>query len=215
MLQDLYESGMRTIFHGIESGSQRCWEYLGKNYRPNITKPYILDLIESEVRHRISPICSFIVAYPGQTEEDLDQTITFCEELAIRGSIFSLQVLAPNEGTALFDVKPYRDLIQPYDLYKEFNESENLSAELRAVFGDKLNEFIDYLPDFRIVKTAIPIDQLKRKYHLLGEICSYSGAIRRKFNVVTLSRDGQYLKPDGPSGSRFNRVIKRLRRWFG
>lgn len=214
MLKDLYESGMRTIFHGIESGSQRCWDYLGKNYKPYVTKQYILDLIEREVQHRISPICSFIVAFPEQTEEDLDQTTSFCEELAIRGSIFSLQVLAPNEGTALFDVEHYRDMIQPYDLYKEFNESENLNSELRTVLGDKINEFIEYLPDFRIVKTTIPIDQLKRKYYLLGEICSYSGAIRRKFNVATLSREGQYLKPDRTSGSKFNKVIDRLRRWF-
>jgi anaerobic magnesium-protoporphyrin IX monomethyl ester cyclase len=214
MLKDLYESGMRTIFHGIESGSQRCWSYLGKNYEPHITKQYILELIEREVQHRISPICSFIVAFPEQTEDDLDQTISFCEELAIRGSIFSLQVLAPNEGTALFDVERYRSMIQSYDLYKEFNESENLSPELRAVLGDKINEFVECLPDFRIVKTAMPIDQLKRKYYLLGEICSYSGAIRRKFNVATLSRDGRYLEPDRKSGSKFNKVIDRVRRWF-
>jgi radical SAM superfamily enzyme YgiQ (UPF0313 family) len=171
-------------------------------------------LIEREVQHRISPICSFIVAFPEQTEEDLDQTTIFCEELAMRGSIFSLQVLAPNEGTALFDVEHYKDMIQPYDLYKEFNESENLSSELRTVLGDNIKEFIEYLPDFRIVKTTMPIDQLKRKYYLLGEICSYSGAIRRKFNVATLTKENQHLKPDRANGIKFNKVIDRLRRWF-
>jgi len=214
MLNDLYASGMRTIFHGIESGSQRSWEHLGKNYKPYITRQYILDLVEREVQNRISPICSFIVAFPEQTEEDLDQTTSFCEELALRGSIFSLQVLAPNEGTTLFEVEHYKDMIQSYDLYKEFNESENISAELRTVLGDKINEFIEYLPDFRLVKTTMPLDQLKRKYFLLGEICSYSGAIRRKFNVATLSGESQNSKPDITSKRKVDKVIDKLRRWF-
>jgi len=214
MLRDLFGSGMRTIFHGIECGSPRCWNSLGKNLKPFITRQYILDLIEMEVTNRLSPICSFIVAFPGQTEEDLDQTISLCEELADRGSLFSLQVLAPNEGTALFDVKQYRDLIRPYDLYAEFGESENLNPELRAVFGDKLAEFFDHLPDFKLVQPSMPIDQLKRKYSRLGEICSYSGAIRKKFKVFTLSKDGRYTEPDGTKRSKLDNVIDRLRRWF-
>jgi anaerobic magnesium-protoporphyrin IX monomethyl ester cyclase len=214
MLKDLYESGMRTIFHGIECGSPRCWNSLGKNLKPSITRQYILDLVEKEVENRLSPICSFIVAFPGQTEEDLDQTVSLCEELAVRGSLFSLQVLAPNEGTALFNVKQYRDLIKPYDLYAEFGESENLNPELRVVFGDRLNEFFDHLPDFKLVQPSMPIDHLKQKYSRLGEICSYNGAIRKKFKVVTLSEDGRYVEPDEKNGSKLDSVIRRLRRWL-
>jgi radical SAM superfamily enzyme YgiQ (UPF0313 family) len=214
MLKGLYESGMRTIFHGVESGSPRCWSSLGKNFKSHVTQQHILDLIDWEVENRISPLCSFIVSFPGETEEDLDQTIYLCKELANRGSLFSLQILAPNEGTALYDVKRYRELIEPCDLYKEFGESENLSPEIRAVLGDKLSEFFEYLPDFRVVRSSMPIQRLKQKYALLGEICSYNGLIRRKFRVFTLSKDGRYVEPVRKSGSTLVNVVKRLRRFF-
>jgi anaerobic magnesium-protoporphyrin IX monomethyl ester cyclase len=214
MLKGLYESGMRTIFHGIESGSPRCWTSLGKNLKPHITQQHILNLIEWETENRISPVCSFIVSFPGETEEDLDQTIYLCEELANRGSLFSLQILAPNEGTALYDVQQYRKVIEPCDLYKEFGESENLSPETRAVLGDKLTEFIEYLPEFRRARSSIPLHQLKQKYARLGEICSYEGLLKRKFRVSTLSRDGRHAEPVRQRESTILNAVKRLRRLF-
>ncbi len=212
MLHDLYESGMRTIFHGIESGSPRCWKTLGKNLNPQVTREYILDLVEREVENRISPICSFIVAFPRETEEDLDQTISLCEELADRGSLFSLQILAPNEGTALYE--SHIDLIEPRDVYKEFGESENLSPELRTVFGDALNSFADHLPDFRIVRPSMPIERLKTKYALLGDICSYEGLIQRRFKVHTITQDGRYIEPAQRGGGRTTSLFSRLLRRF-
>ena len=214
MLRGLYESGMRTIFHGIESGSPRCWTTLEKNLKPHITPQYIVKLIEWETENRISPVCSFIVSFPGETAEDLDQTIALCEELANRGSLFSLQILAPNEGTALSDSTTYRELIEPCDLYTEFGESENLSPEIRAVLGDKLNAFVDYLPDFRRVRAPMPLRQLKQKHAQLGEICSYEGLIKRRFRVFTLSQDGRHAEPVKQSESTLVNAVKRLRRFF-
>jgi radical SAM superfamily enzyme YgiQ (UPF0313 family) len=191
LLHDLYLSGMRTIFHGIESGSPRCWKTLKKNFEPHITPKSILELIEREVEHKISPICSFIVAFPGETEEDIDQTISMCTELAKRGSIFSLQIVAPPEGTALYE--HYKTLIEPYDVYHEFGESENLSPELRTVLGDKLNVFKDHLQDFKMIRLSMPMQVFKQKYALLGEIASLEGPIRDRFNVFSLSKEGLYV----------------------
>lgn len=214
VLKGLYESGMRTIFHGIESGSPRCWTTLEKHFKPHVTPQYILKLIEWETQNRISPVCSFIVSFPGETEEDLDQTINLCEELANRGSLFSLQILAPNEGTALSDRTEYRELIEPCDLYTEFGESENLSPEIRVVLGDKLNDFVDYLPDFRRVRASMPLHQLKQKHAQLGEICSYEGLIKRRFRVFTLSQDGRHAEPVKQGESPLVSAIKRLRQLF-
>ncbi len=189
ILPELFASGMRTIFHGIESGSPRCWKTLGKNFAPAITRQSILQLIEQEIQNRLSPICSFIIAFPGETEADLDLTISLCEELALRGTIFSLQILAPNEGTALYYDPQTKENIIPVDLYHEFGESENINPEQRKVFGELLNEFKESLPDFRLIRPLMPITRLKEKYTHLGQVASYEGLIQRRFRVFQLANN--------------------------
>lgn len=195
LLPDLFASGMRTIFHGIESGSPRCWKLLGKNFAPSITRQSILQLIEQETQNRLSPICSFIVAFPGETETDLDQTISLCEELALRGSLFSLQILAPNEGTTLYYDPEYAENIIPLDLYQEFGESENINIEQREVLGEKLNEFKAYLPDFHLITPSMSLDLLKEKYAHLGKIASYEGLIQRRYKVIKLPTTDRKKSP--------------------
>jgi radical SAM superfamily enzyme YgiQ (UPF0313 family) len=214
ILPDLFASGMRTIFHGIESGSSRCWKTLGKNFAPSITRESIIQLIEQEIQNRLSPICSFIVGFPGETETDLDHTISLCEELALRGSIFSLQILAPNEGTALYYDPQIKDNIIPVDLYYEFGESENINPEQRQVFGEQLNEFKESLPDFRLIQPLMPITRLKEKYIRLGQIASYDGLIQRRFKVFKLANSKQPSERSNVQrlvGKVISRLINNLR----
>jgi radical SAM superfamily enzyme YgiQ (UPF0313 family) len=175
MLKDLYQSGLRTVFHGVESGSPMSWKILGKNYAQDITRQYILDLIKKEVENGIIPTCSFIVAFPNETEKEINETISLCKELADRGSLFSLQILAPNEGSLLF--KQYRNQIMFCDLNTEFGESENLNPALRAVFGERLNEFSNYLPDYKLIEPSIPIDKLKKYFTTMKDFVSQANQI--------------------------------------
>jgi radical SAM superfamily enzyme YgiQ (UPF0313 family) len=214
ILPELFASGMRTIFHGIESGSPRCWNTLGKNVAPSITRQSIVRLIEQEIQNRLSPICSFIVGFPGETEADLDQTISLCEELALRGSIFSLQILAPNEGTALYYDPQIKDNIIPVDLYHEFGESENINPEQRSVLGDQLNEFKESLPDFRLIRPSMPLTRLKEKYAQLGQIASYDGLIQRRFKVFKLANSEQSSEKSEMRrivGNAIGRLAKKFR----
>jgi len=213
MLKDLYRSGLRTAFHGIESGSPRCWKMLDKNFDPKITRGYIVDLIRKEVENGIVPSCSFIVAFPNETEEDLDKTISLCRELASLDSLFSIQILAPNKGTVLFE--DYQDLIKPFDVYREFGESENFSSEFRAVFGEKLKDFFDYLPDNRWFKPSMPLDRFKQKFSLLIEIAE-SSYIRRTTTLKSKSHtppsDTHYDERENGVKSRLVNALKRLLR---
>jgi radical SAM superfamily enzyme YgiQ (UPF0313 family) len=211
LLPDLFASGMRTIFHGIESGSPRCWETLHKNLHPKITRQYILELIEKEIQNRISPICSFIVAFPEETEDDLNQTISLCEELALRGTIFSLQILAPNEGTSLYYDPKNREQLIPFDIYAEFGESENINPEQRQVLGGHLHEFMTALPDFRLIKPVIPMNVLKEKYNQLGQIASYDGIIQRRFKIFQLGQE-ENAKSTSSVSHVFDRAIQKLKK---
>lgn len=169
-LRELYLSGLRTVFHGIESGSPRMWALLGKGFGPEITREFVLELAAKELGAGIVPIFSFIVGLPNETEEDLDATISLSSQLASLGALFAFHILAPYQGTELF--KRYGELIETRDIFKEFGESESFLPEFHAVFGQRLNEFIDYLPDYHWVHPIVPLEVFREKYRVLDKIVS-------------------------------------------
>ena len=168
LLKQLYKSGLRRVFHGVESGSPRCWKILGKNLEKFVTREYIIELVKKEIKMGIIPICSIMVGLPNEKEKDIDDTISLCRELVRLGSRFALHILYPHEGTALFEL--YRDLIEPCDVYKEFGQSESFYSDYRAVFGERLKEFFDYLPDNRMVRPSMPLELFKNKYRILSSV---------------------------------------------
>lgn len=169
-LRDLCQSGLRTIFHGVESGSPQMWSTLGKNYESAITRARILDLASKELAAGIVPIFSFMIGLPNETERDLDDTISMCEQLARLGSLFAFHILAPYQGTELYE--RHKNLIEAKDMIKEFGESESFLPEFHTVFGPRLNEFTDYLPDYHWVHPTVPQETFSQKYHVLDRIVS-------------------------------------------
>ena len=170
LLEKLYRTGLRRIFHGIESGSPHCWKLLGKNFEPFVTRDYILDLVKKEIKMGIVPICSIMVGSPYESEKDLDETIYLCRELFRLGSRFALHILYPHEGTELS--KLYHDLIEPRDIYREFGESESFYSDYRMVFKERLKEFFEYLPDNKFVRPIMPLELFRQKYRILSSMLS-------------------------------------------
>lgn len=153
ILRSLSRSGLRTVFHGVESGSPRCWKTLEKHFQPWVNKNYIVELAKKEIKAGIMPMFSFIIGIPHEEKEDLEKTISLSRELADLGALISTQILSPNEGTVLYE--RYRDLIESYDVFHKLGRSENFMPPYYHVFGEKLSEFQEYLPDFKRVKHSI------------------------------------------------------------
>jgi radical SAM superfamily enzyme YgiQ (UPF0313 family) len=170
-LKNLYATGLRTVFYGIESGSPRLWKILRKNYGPEVTRKYILDKVRKAIDLGITPKCSFIIGLPTETENDLENTISLCKELNTMGAIFSFQILVPTEGTELFNL--YRTSIMLFDVYKELGFFDSFWPNLRTVFGNRFKEFFSFLPDNKWLKPEISIDLFKKKYSILS-IMTYS-----------------------------------------
>jgi radical SAM superfamily enzyme YgiQ (UPF0313 family) len=191
LIKSLRESGLQVLFHGIESGSPRCWRTLGKNFDPKVTPQYIVGLVRKEVEVGITAACSFMVGIPKETEEDLDETIDLCRRLKDVGAVFSYHILTPYEGTSIYE--DYGRLIEPHDIYGDFGESESLYAELRAIFGGRLEEFSGYLPDDRWVRPSVPVEVFREKYDLFKKTISKPSPrphIAKKFSKLfsTLKR---------------------------
>ena len=96
ILECLKSAGMSTLYCGIESGSQRVLDIMGKG----ITLKQAEDAIKAAKKVDINVLGSFILGYPGETAQEMDQTIDFSIKLDPDYSQFS--ILTPFPGTPIY-----------------------------------------------------------------------------------------------------------------
>ena len=96
LLECLKSAGMSTLYCGIESGSQRVLDIMGKG----ITLKQAEDAIKAAKKVDINVLGSFILGYPGETAQEMDQTIDFSIKLDPDYSQFS--ILTPFPGTPIY-----------------------------------------------------------------------------------------------------------------
>lgn len=96
LLARLKNSGLSTLYCGIESGSQRVLDLMGKG----ITLKQSEDAIKVAKDVGVDVMGSFMVGYPGETSREMDQTIDFSIKLDPDYSQFS--ILTPFPGTPLY-----------------------------------------------------------------------------------------------------------------
>jgi len=91
-LSDMKRAGCTGIFFGIESGSQRSQKLIGKNLDISKTQR----TVEAAVANGISVKTSFIVGFPWETGEDLQETLSLHEHfLAIGVDTSEVHLLSP------------------------------------------------------------------------------------------------------------------------
>jgi len=114
LLQNLKSSGMNTIYYGVESGSQRILDMMKKG----ITLKNAEDAVKSAKNVGLEVLTSFILGYPGETEEDMNKTIDFSTKLDPDYCQYS--ILTPFPGTPIYNELLEKDLIDNND-WGEYN----------------------------------------------------------------------------------------------
>ncbi len=109
VLKELQKAGLSTIYYGAESGSQRILDLMGKGITLEQTK----DAVKKSKAAGIKTIASFILGYPGETLEEIDQTIKFATQLDIDYAQFS--ILTPYPGTPIFYKLKEKGLLETED----------------------------------------------------------------------------------------------------
>jgi radical SAM superfamily enzyme YgiQ (UPF0313 family) len=71
-LADMHRAGCRHIYFGVESGSQRVQERIGKN----LDVPQARKTIEAAVAEGIRVTTSLVVGFPWETRQDLQETLS-------------------------------------------------------------------------------------------------------------------------------------------
>ena len=97
MSELMKQAGCFNIHFGIESGNNKTLLAMKKGYERDTIKKTI-DLVK---KAGLSVSGNFMLAYPGETKEDILQTIEFAKELDLNVSQFSLTIDSP--GSRLFD----------------------------------------------------------------------------------------------------------------
>ncbi|MFH1257088.1 MAG: radical SAM protein [Candidatus Diapherotrites archaeon] len=94
LLKKMFDSGLRQVFMGLESGSQRI---LDEIYRKGITLEQVKTAVKLCNEYNLKTRGYFIIGAPTETLEEIEQTISFAKSLDIEEATFSL--LNPLPGT--------------------------------------------------------------------------------------------------------------------
>jgi len=111
----LKRAGAHTLKFGAESGCQRILNLMKKG----ITPQQSLTTAHRCKEHDITPVYSLIVGYPGETFEEIDQTIDFAYRLQLFNPNAKLETMAiytALPGTPDFELAEKRGLKVPHSL---------------------------------------------------------------------------------------------------
>ncbi len=109
LLQELKGAGLTSLYLGIESGSQRVLDLMGKR----TTLAQVHDAVRTTKDLDVNVVGSFILGYPGETLAEMDETVHLSLKLGIDLAQYSL--LTPYPGTPVFEDLRSQNLISTDD----------------------------------------------------------------------------------------------------
>jgi radical SAM superfamily enzyme YgiQ (UPF0313 family) len=132
LLNKLRDSGMSTIYYGVESGSQRVLNLMKKG----ITLKQAENAVKSAKNVGLDVLASFILGYPGETEEEINKTIDFSIKIDPDYSQYS--ILTPFPGTPIYHNLKNKGLIETenweeYTVMKSILNYEKLGLNKKLV----------------------------------------------------------------------------------
>ena len=111
LIATMVDSGCVLIGYGIESGSQRMLDLIKKK----VTVEQAKNAIRLTKKYLGWADCTFMIGYPGETMETIQETINFCKELdLVPEAIF---FLTPYPGTELYQIALQQGKIKDEEEY--------------------------------------------------------------------------------------------------
>ncbi len=116
--EELYSGGCRRVYLGIESGSDRILELLGRGHsaRQGLDAALAIKNAGMEVAG------FFLVGVPGETGDDLRAGIELAKEAAL--DFVGVSTLVPYPGTPLFESGDYEVTFELLPFYSHFADPE-------------------------------------------------------------------------------------------
>lgn len=158
MLTELKNAGCNMVAYGIESGSQKILDNMNKQVKVEQAK----NAVKLTKKIFGDADCSFMIGYPGETDETIQETKEFCKELDLAPEVIFFAT--PYQGTELYEYAKKLGLIK--------NEVEYVSKLWEQ--GEQIAvNFTNWTDEELFEKRQALIEELKAwniKRHKLGEV---------------------------------------------
>ncbi|MEE9611529.1 MAG: hypothetical protein V3W19_09765, partial [Desulfatiglandales bacterium] len=136
LLALMREAGCESMCYGIDSGSKRTLSFIRKHIDHGILYQRVMETSDQG----ITPTLSFVIGFPEEEKEDIDQTLRLALRAGIVGNnnpLIQLPTVLP--GTDLH--KKYRErLVREVDTYfalgLEFDEGSRLKSDEEMINSD-------------------------------------------------------------------------------
>lgn len=150
VINTLAESGCFSIQFGVESGSQKILDSIGKG----ITIEQVRKAVRWCLEAGIQPVCSFMVPHPEDTWETIGETERFMEELRRLGVQLFVSLTTPFPGTVLYEnaselgLRFITDDTDNFNLASTVIETRNFTAEdIEEIFSRFVDISVATLPE--------------------------------------------------------------------
>lgn len=111
LIDTMVDGGCILIGYGIESGSQKMLDLIKKK----VTVEQAKNAIRLTKKYLGWADCSFMMGYPGETKETIQETIDFCKELNLTPEVIFF--LTPYPGTELYSMALQQGKIKDEEKY--------------------------------------------------------------------------------------------------
>ncbi|MBN1765636.1 MAG: N-acetylneuraminate synthase family protein [Sedimentisphaerales bacterium] len=137
LLKRMKSSGCVSVSYGIESGSDKILQAMGKGASLAQAKEAIINTRDTGLRCPVS----FMIGYPGETRETVMKTVEFCKDLNI--PLTALMFTCPYPGTALYEqVKDSTRFKEPFTCEEDFvlkiGDAVDLTVNLTEISNEDL-----------------------------------------------------------------------------
>jgi len=158
----LFSAGLRTLYYGVESGSQRILDLMKKR----VKLEQIRDAFRITREEGVKPLGSFILGYPSETLDEMKQTIKFAGELNAEYAQFC--VLTPYPGTPIYYELKSKDLLLTEDWDRYTTLEPVIKYEAFGYTAKQVKKMLNYAYRYFYLRPKYVIEHLSIFPTILG-----------------------------------------------
>jgi anaerobic magnesium-protoporphyrin IX monomethyl ester cyclase len=155
LMKDMRKAGCLLIYHGIESGSQRLRDMLGKKLSSRIDNEYIVKVVEKEIEHGLLVYCSFMTGIPTETEEEMRSTIRLGMALKSLGATVQFWIMTPYPDIEA--VYRYRESLIKLNRWQRLQQADVFATDQYHFYRDYYEKYKKENPDFLMFHPAMDL----------------------------------------------------------
>ncbi|GAA0124372.1 hypothetical protein UT300019_02740 [Clostridium sp. CTA-19] len=163
LIKKMYESGCKSIYLGIETGSPRMQKIINKNLN--------LSCLEEKIKilkkYKINITTSFIYGFPEETLDDIDKTLSAINEVRkLEVKNVQLHLLSILPGTELFE--KLKDNLMLASAFSDITGVKELGKDYREIITENPMIFPQYFDFYSDIRENLKyLDKFINIYHVM------------------------------------------------